>query len=72
MLNTETIINKTIINKKTRKKKLSELDIINRIRTAVNIATGDDGGQAKEVLDIFVELCSMSEQEYKKQVKYYG
>ena len=40
MLNTETIINKTIINKKTRKKKLSELDIINRIRTAVNIETG--------------------------------
>ena len=40
MLNTETIINKTIINKKTRKKKLSELDIINRIRTAVNIPTG--------------------------------
>jgi len=61
-----------IVDKKTRKKKLSELDILKRITTAVNIAIGDDGHRAKEVLDIFVELCSMSEKEYKKQVKYYG
>ena len=61
-----------IVDKKTRKKKLSELDILKRITTAGNIAIGDDGHRAKEVLDIFVELCSMSEKEYKKQVKYYG
>jgi len=61
-----------IVDKKTRKKKLSELDIIKRIRTAVNIATGDDGHQAERVLDIFVMLCKMSEKEYKKEVKFYG
>jgi hypothetical protein len=61
-----------LIDKKTGKKKLSELDIMLRIKTAVNIATGDDGHQAKKVIDIFTELCSMNEKEYKKQVKYYG
>jgi len=62
----------TIVDKKTGKKKLNELDIMLRIKTAVNIATGDDGHQAEKVIDIFTELCSMSEKEYKKQVKYYG
>ena len=62
----------TLIDKKTNKKKLTELDIIKRIRTAVNITTGDDGHQAERVLDTFIMLCKMSEQEYKKQVKFYG
>ena len=62
----------TLIDKKTNKKKLSELDIIKRIRTAVNIATGDDGSQAVKVIDIFTDLCSMSEKDYNKQVKFYG
>tara|TARA_R100001163_G_scaffold19754_1_gene17267 strand:+ start:53 stop:253 length:201 start_codon:yes stop_codon:yes gene_type:complete len=62
----------TLIDKKTNRKKLSESDIIKRIRTAVNIATGDDGHQAERVLDIFVMLCKMSEKEYKKEVKFYG
>ena len=62
----------TLIDKKTNKKKLSELDILKRIKTAVNIATGDDGSQAVKVIDIFTDLCSMSEKDYKKQVKFYG
>ncbi len=62
----------TLIDKKTNRKKLSELDIIKRIRTAVNIATGDDGSQAVKVIDIFTDLCSMSEKDYNKQVKFYG
>ena len=62
----------TLIDKKTNKKKLSELDIIKRIRTAVNIATGDDGSQAVKVIDIFTDLCLMSEKDYNKQVKFYG
>jgi len=61
-----------IVDKKKGKKKLSELDILKRITTAVNIATGDDGHQAERVLDIFVRLCSMNEKEYKNEVKYYG
>jgi|TARA_R100000654_G_scaffold619_1_gene2410 hypothetical protein len=52
--------------------KLSELDILKRIVTAVNIITGDDGRQAERVLDTFVRLCKMSEQEYKRQVEFYG
>ena len=62
----------TLIDKKTNKKKLSELDILKRIKTAVNIATGDDGSQAVKVIDIFTDLCSMSEKDYNKQVKFYG
>ena len=62
----------TLIDKKTNRKKLSELDILKRIKTAVNIATGDDGSQAVKVIDIFTDLCSMSEKDYNKQVKFYG
>ena len=62
----------TIVDQKTGKKKLSELDILKRIKTAVNIATGDDGSQAVKVIDIFTDLCSMSEKEYNKQVKFFG
>ena len=62
----------TLIDKKTNKKKLSELDILKRIKTAVNIATGDDGSQAVKVIDIFTDLCLMSEKDYNKQVKFYG
>lgn len=62
----------TIVDKKTGNKKLSELDILKRITTAVNIATGDDGSRAIKVIDIFTDLCSMSEKDYNEQVKFYG
>ena len=43
-----------------------------RIITAVNIATGDDGHKAKEVLANFKQLCLMDRKQYEEQVKYYG
>tara|TARA_R100001443_G_scaffold84287_1_gene90967 strand:+ start:141 stop:296 length:156 start_codon:yes stop_codon:yes gene_type:complete len=51
---------------------MTQKQVLERIRTAVNIATGDDGHTGEKVLDIFVTLCKMTEKEYKKQVKYYG
>ena len=46
--------------------------IIDRIRTAVNIVIGDDGHRAKQTLETFLQLVRMTEEEYKKQTKYYG
>ena len=45
---------------------------VERMITAVNIVTGDDGHRAKETLETFLQLVRMTEEEYKKQVKYYG
>ena len=53
-------------------KKLNTDQVMKRIVTAVNIATGDDGDRAKEVLENFVSLCKMDEKKYAQQVKYYG
>ena len=57
---------------KKQENKLSFDQIIDRICTAVNIVTGDDGHRAKETLETFLQLVRMTEEEYKKQVKYYG
>ena len=43
-----------------------------RIVTAVNIATGDDGFRAKEILENWQQLMEMDDAKYKTQVKYYG
>jgi len=51
---------------------MTEKQVLERIRTAVNIATGDDGHTGERVLDIFVMLCKMTEKEYKKEVENYG
>ena len=51
---------------------LSFDQIVDRICTAVNIVSGDDGHRAKETLETFLQLVRMTEEEYKKQVKYYG
>mgnify|MGYP003117884380 CR=1 FL=1 len=51
---------------------MTHKQILLRIKTAVNIATGDDGHTGEKVLDIFVKLCEMTEEQYKKEVKYYG
>ena len=47
-------------------------DVYRKIITAVNIATGDDGSKAHEVLKTFHELLKMDEKQYEKQQKYYG
>ena len=51
---------------------MTQEQVLLRIKTAVNIATGDDGHTGERVLDIFVRLCKMTEKEYKKEVEYYG
>ena len=51
---------------------LKKQDIYDRIVTAVNIAIGDDGMRSKEILENFKQLCKMSKEQYKIQVKYYG
>jgi|TARA_R110000850_G_scaffold157166_1_gene281340 hypothetical protein len=51
---------------------LSFDQIVDRICTAVNIVSGDDGHRAKETMETFLQLVRMTEEEYKKQVKYYG
>ena len=57
---------------KKEKNALSFDQIIDRICTAVNIVTGDDGHRAKQTLETFLQLVRMTEEEYKKQTKYYS
>ncbi len=51
---------------------MTQEQVLLRIRTAVNIITGDDGHTGEKVLDTFVRLCEMTEEEYQKEVEYYG
>ena len=51
---------------------MTQEQVLLRIRTAINIATGDDGHTRDRVLDIFCKLCEMTEKEYQKEVEYYG
>ena len=43
-----------------------------RILTAVEIAIGDGGFRAKEILENWQQLMEMDEKTYFKQVKFYG
>jgi len=45
---------------------------LGKVRTAVNIVTGDDGHQSAEVLEVLQALLNMEEWQYKEQVKFYG
>ena len=56
----------------TDQKTLNVDEVMKRVITAVNIATGDDGSKAKEVLANFKQLCLMDRQQYAEQVKHYG
>ena len=51
---------------------MTPTNIERRIITAVNIATGDDGFRAKEILENWKQLMEMNDKTYLKQVKYYG
>ena len=46
---------------------MTQEQVLLRIRTAVNIATGDDGHTGEKVLDIFVKLCEMTEENIRKR-----
>ena len=45
---------------------------VERMITAVNIVTGDDGHRSQEAVKTFLELLKMSDKEYNKQQRYYG
>ena len=45
---------------------------VERMITAVNIVTGDDGHRSREAVKTFLELLKMEDEPYKKQQKYYG
>ena len=51
---------------------MTPTNIERRIITAVNIATGDDGHRAKEILENWKQLMEMNDKTYFKQVKFYG
>ena len=51
---------------------MTPTNIERRIITAVNIAIGDDGMRAKEVLENWKQLMEMNDKVYLKQVKFYG
>jgi len=55
-----------------KSKPLTLFQLLERIVTAVNIATGDDGSKAKKVVDNFCLFLKMDEKKYKEQQKYYG
>ena len=46
--------------------------MVSTMFTAVNIAMGDDGDKATEILENFKQLIKMNEEKYQEQVKYYG
>ncbi len=45
---------------------------VERMITAVNIVTGDDGHRSQEAVKTFLELLKMNDKEYNKQQRYYG
>ena len=52
--------------------KLTFDEVMERVVTAINIQTGDDGHNAKKTMEILFQLLKMSKKEYAKQVKLYG
>ena len=45
---------------------------VERMITAVNIVTGDDGHRSQEAVKTFIELLKMEDKAYEKQKRYYG
>ena len=45
---------------------------VERMITAVNIVTGDDGYRSQEAVKTFLELLKMEDKVYEKQQKFYG
>ena len=51
---------------------LNPKDIAARVYTAAEIAIGDGGFRAREIVENFQQLMEMDDTTYKKQQKYYG
>ena len=45
---------------------------VERMITAVNIVTGDDGHRSQEAVKTLLELLKMNDRDYNKQQRYYG
>ena len=56
----------------TDKKTITISDAVERMITAVNIVTGDDGHRSQEAVKTFLELLKMDQKNYAKQQKFYG
>ena len=57
---------------KYRSKTITIAEAVERMITAINIVTGDDGHRAKETVGTFIELLKMSKKKYAEQQKFYG
>ena len=53
-------------------KTITIADAVERMITAVNIVTGDDGHRSQEAVRTFLELLKMDQKNYAKQQKFYG
>ena len=53
-------------------KTITIMEAVDRMVTAINIVTGDDGSRAKRTVVTFMELLKMEDKAYKKQKRYYG
>ena len=53
-------------------KTITIADAVERMITAVNIVTGDDGHRSQEAVMTFLELLKMSKKKYAEQQKFYG
>ena len=54
------------------KKTIKISEAVERMITAVNIVTGDDGHRSQEAVKTFLELLKMEEKDYAKQQQFYG
>ena len=53
-------------------KTISIADAVERMITAINIVTGDDGSRSNRAVVTFIELLKMNKKDYAKQQKFYG
>tara|TARA_R100001082_G_scaffold27621_1_gene13802 strand:- start:37 stop:237 length:201 start_codon:yes stop_codon:yes gene_type:complete len=61
------------INRKDNMQKTITISkAVERMITAVNIVTGDDGHRSQEAVRTFIELLKMEDKDYAKQQQYYG
>jgi len=56
----------------TDNKTITIAEAVERMITAVNIVTGDDGSRSKRAVVTFIELLKMDKKDYAKQQKFYG
>tara|TARA_E500000331_G_C16823876_1_gene526249 strand:- start:192 stop:386 length:195 start_codon:yes stop_codon:yes gene_type:complete len=62
-----------IVGEKMKLHDIRKQGIYNRIITASNFVIGDNGTkESKEILDTFIKLTELTEEEYKKQKELYG